>query len=166
MIGFRSGLAWAASDLIYLGFSQPSTVCEGNVSKKSWLSRSANVWELAAAILEWRYQANRLVELLGRSGSSAKSPKPAIRRSCPSQSPYSVAGTQTIKPRQQRQRPRLLAAFVVRLMMLSYSAAISSASPSCRINSNSRSASSKAAVTSCCTRAAASSSSCDSWMLR
>jgi hypothetical protein len=40
-----------------------------------------------------------------------------------------------------------------------YSAAISSASPSCRINSNSRSASSKAAVTSCCTLAAASSGS-------
>jgi hypothetical protein len=69
-------------------------------------------------------------------------------------------------PPATRQRPRLLAAFVVRLTMLSYSAAISSASPSCRMSSSSRSASSKAAVTSCCTRAAASSSSCESWMLR
>ena len=55
---------------------------------------------------------------------------------------------------------------LVRRVMQSYSAAIFSASPSCRMSSSSRSASSKAAVTSCCTRAAASSSSCESWMLR
>ncbi len=69
-------------------------------------------------------------------------------------------------PHQRTRRPRLLAAFVVWLIVPSYSAAISSASPSWRMSSSSRSASSKAAVTSCCTRAAASSSSCESWMLR
>ena len=48
----------------------------------------------------------------------------------------------------------------------SYSAAISSASPSWRISSSSRSAASISAVTSCCTRAAASSNSGESWTLR
>ena len=47
-----------------------------------------------------------------------------------------------------------------------YSAAISSASPSCRISSSSRSAASISAVTSSRTRAAASSSSGESWTLR
>jgi hypothetical protein len=48
----------------------------------------------------------------------------------------------------------------------SYSAAISSASPSWRIISSSRSAASISAETSCCTLAAASSSSGESWTLR
>jgi len=48
----------------------------------------------------------------------------------------------------------------------SYSVAISSASPSCRISSSSRSAASISACTSCCTRAAASSSSGESCTLR
>jgi hypothetical protein len=48
----------------------------------------------------------------------------------------------------------------------SYSAAISSASPSWRIISSSRSAASNSALTSCLTRSAASSSSGESWTLR
>ena len=47
-----------------------------------------------------------------------------------------------------------------------YSAAISSASPSWRIISSSRSAASNSALTSCLTRSAASSSSGESWTLR